>query len=179
MRARLLGALEIVDAVQRVAGDFSHGPAEAFVGQQLAGGAGQRQGQRRATGAGGGGNGGAHGGTPGLAGEIRVLGTQAYQQDAFGADAVEVREQPGFAGLAAEIAALQQAGDLLATAQVEDLGFGCEFAVVVDTHGDAVDGKLGKALRPDFELHVLLSTKRRCFKVAECNSTPAGRVSLE
>ena len=46
MRARLLAALEIVDAIQRVAGELGHGTAEAFIGQQLGGGTRQRQRQR-------------------------------------------------------------------------------------------------------------------------------------
>ena len=179
--ARLLAALEVVDAVERVAGEFGDGAAEAFIGQQLGGRARQGQRQRGDARARGGADGGGDRAAPGLARELVLrrlaLGAEADQQHAFGADAFEVGDQPGFAGLAGEVTALDEPRELFAAAQVEGLGFGGEFAVIVDADGDTIDGQLGERLRPDFELHCSRSHcrgGRRCFKVAKCNSSPFG-----
>ncbi len=63
-------------------------------------------------------------------------------------------DEPGFPGLGSEVTALEEPRELFATAQVESAGFGGKFAVVVDADGDTIDGQVGEALRPDFELHV-------------------------
>ena len=93
---------------------------------------------------------------------VVALGADAHEQHAFGADAFEIGEEPGFAGLGGEVAALDEPRELFPAAQVEGFGFGGEFAVVMDADGDTIDGQLGERLRPDFELHVItLALSRR------------------
>ncbi len=66
---------------------------------------------------------------------------------------IEVGEEPGFAGLGGEVAALDQSGEFLPAELVEGTGFGGQFAVVVNANGYAIGCKVGKPTGPGFELH--------------------------
>jgi hypothetical protein len=151
-----------------VPGELGHGPAQAFIREQLGGGARQRQAQGDAARAGGRGKRGADGAAPGFTrgfAAVVVPGAQSDEQHALRADSFELGQQPGFAGLGGEVAALQQARDFFAGTQVEDLGFRSEFAIVVGAHRNTIDREVGETLRPGFELHVhtLLSRRAAVF----------------
>ena len=138
-------------------GEFGDGATEAFIRQQLGGGAGQCQRQRGDTRARRRGDGGDDGAAPGLARDLvfrrLALGAEADQQHPFGAQAFEIGDQPGFAGLAGEVAALHEPREFFAATQVESLGFRGQFAVILNTDGDTIDGQLCERLRPGIELH--------------------------
>ena len=63
-------------------------------------------------------------------------------------------DEPGFPGFGSEVTALEEPRELVAAARVERARFSGKFAIVVDADGDTIDGQVGEALRPDFELHV-------------------------
>jgi len=76
---------------------------------------------------------------------------------AIGANSFEIRDQPGFADLAGEIATLDESRELFAATQVESLGFRSQFAVILNTDGDTIDRQLCERLRPRIELHLFWS----------------------
>ena len=82
-----------------------------------------------------------------------LLGPRPTSSTRSARNSFEIRDQPGFAGLAGEVAALHEPRELFAATQVESLGFRGQFAVILNTDGDTIDGQLCERLRPRIELH--------------------------
>ena len=71
--------------------------------------------------------------------EDAALRSNADQQHAFGVNSLEIGEEPGFASFGGEVTALDQPGEFFPAAQVENLGFRGEFAVVMNADGKTID----------------------------------------
>ena len=174
MGARLLAAFQIVDAIQRVARELGHGAAEAFIGEDLGRRARQRQRERGDARA----RRGADGRCTARRQVLRVISSR--EEGAFeprptsntrSARMPSRSVKPGFPGFGGEVTALEEPREFFAAAQVESIGFGGEFAVVVDADGDTIDGQLGEPFVQISNCMFTLALSRRvgCFKVAKCN----------
>ncbi len=153
-RGGFLAGFQIVDAVQRSAGEFRDRPPEIVViqllrlgavdGERTAGDARARQRRRR--------------GRPGLApapAVIALLRPQPGEQHARGLDAGQIGNQQRVARAAGEVATFEQSFQPARAGRIHAARLAAELCLLEHAEDQALHTKCCQALRPDPEFHAI------------------------